>query len=219
MSIYFVSRQNYWGLSPEDSHIVEICIGGRDYANADMLGAKWPHLGEGQEFRDPREAVEAAIRICDEWKKTEPHAMVGLGATMGFSAPFQGEDYDTLRSLAERLYQNLPKCTMCEELLGKQTYTHDFADEDKFCSSNCAEKSLAKLELMTLHENATAIFKDASLSWEEKYDEFFRETENESLAQKVFRMIRLDNYVDPDGTYEEDVTAFMTAFNEKMKDE
>lgn len=139
---YFVSRQNYWDRCAPEASVVEVVIGGSDYANADMLGVKWPHLGEGKEFSDPREAVEAAIAICEEWKKEDEYASVGMGATLGFTMSFDGEDYDTLRKRAEEMYQKLPKCAQCGELLGKETYTHDYADQDeKFCREYCAEKN------------------------------------------------------------------------------
>lgn len=137
---FFVSRQRYWGVDEEEASIVEIAIGGSDYANADMLGAKWKSLGEGKEFADPREAVNAAIAICEAWRTTgEKHAKVAMGATGGFSMPFEGEDFDALRKRAEEMYDKLPKCVRCGELLGETVYNHiECTDREEFCSENCA---------------------------------------------------------------------------------
>ena len=141
---WFVSRQSYWGVDEEEGTIVEVAQGGLDYANPDMLGAKWPHLGEGKEFSDPREAVTAAIAICEEWKKTNPNARVAMGATGGNTLPFEGQEYDVLHKRAEDIYEKLPKCAECGDLLGDETFTHDYADDDKFCREYCAEKNHGK---------------------------------------------------------------------------
>jgi hypothetical protein len=66
--------------------------------------------------------------------------------------------------------------------------------------------------LKTIHENANRIF-NSEASWETKYELIF----SDAISEKVFRELRLD-YYDPDTTYEEDVTAFMNAFNQKMED-
>lgn len=210
---YFVSRQNYYDRCAPEASVVEVAIGGRDYANADMMGCKWPHLGEGKEFTNPVEAVEAAIAICEEWRKTEEYAMVGMGATGGFTMSFDGEDYDTLRKRAQEMLDKLPKCPQCGDLLGKDTYTHDLNfDDEKFCSEGCAEKSYRNVLLHDLHARATDIFNDSSLDWEQKYDQIF----SDEVSVKVFNLIRLD-YCDPDTTYQEDVEAFMRAFDQAME--
>lgn len=146
---FFVSRQKYFGEPEEDGTIVEIAEGGQDYANADMLVPKWKHLGEGKEFYDPCEAVNAAIAICEEWKRTNPHAKVAMGATGGFSMPFSHESYDTLQERAEKLRETLPRCDGCGGLIQDETYTHESAQHDEtFCSESCAEKDYES------HQNA-----------------------------------------------------------------
>ena len=66
--------------------------------------------------------------------------------------------------------------------------------------------------LKQLHKKATDIYEHTFLTWIEKYDQIF----SEEVSEKVFELIDLD-YYDPDTDYEEDVTAFMDAFNERMK--
>jgi hypothetical protein len=70
-----------------------------------------------------------------------------------------------------------------------------------------------KEKLRKLNEKANIIYNDEFLTWDEKYDQIF----SEKISRKVFDLIRLD-YYDPDTSYEEDVSAFMRAFNERMKD-
>ena len=68
--MYFVSRQCYWGVEPDEQNVVEIASGGRDYSNPDMLVEKY--AGEGQEYSDPREALEVALSIAKQWKQDKP---------------------------------------------------------------------------------------------------------------------------------------------------
>jgi hypothetical protein len=145
---FFVSRQRYWGVEDDSAHVVEVAMGGLDYANPDMLSVAFKKLGEGKEYNDPKEAVEAAIAVCDAWRASgEPHAAVALGATGGNTLPFEPQDYDTIRHKAQQLYDKLPKCTQCNEVLGKNTFTHDFAvDEEEYCSERCAEKAYNTLQ-------------------------------------------------------------------------
>lgn len=140
---FFVSRQQYWGVEEEEGTVVEVAYGGLDYANPDMLGTKWRELGEGKEFTDPREAVEAAIRVCDAWRKAGcPHAKVAMGSTGGCTIPFEPKEYDACRARAAELFEKLPKCAECGELLGTETFTHDLVmDDEKFCREYCAEKN------------------------------------------------------------------------------
>ncbi len=65
-------------------------------------------------------------------------------------------------------------------------------------------------ELRDLQIQVNEIF-NSEVSWEVKYDLIF----SEQISQRVFTLIKLD-YYDPDTSYQEDVTAFVNAFNEKM---
>lgn len=67
-------------------------------------------------------------------------------------------------------------------------------------------------ELRDLHAQVNEVFV-SGLSWETKYDLIF----SERLSRRVFGLIHLD-YCDPDTSHQEDVTAFVDAFNEKMKE-
>lgn len=150
-SKWFVSRQSYWGVDPEDQYCVEIAFGGLDYANADMLIEKYD--GEGQEYSDPREAVNAALQIRDQWKKDEPQLIINVahGFTGGSTMPFEGDKDEALKVWAEKKYLELPKCEECGTLIDeKEHYINlDYPDDGKFCSEYCCEKRIANLEVQS----------------------------------------------------------------------
>lgn len=148
---WFVSRQGYWGVDPDDMHVVEIAEGGIDYANPDMIVQKYP--GEGQEYTDPREAVTAAIAIAEAWAKDQPDLKINIGEgyTMGMTMPFEGQPKEDLIAWAEDRWTKLAKCPTCGEIMeGAEEYYRSgvwtsgdfFPDDDseKFCSEICAEK-------------------------------------------------------------------------------
>lgn len=66
--------------------------------------------------------------------------------------------------------------------------------------------------LKKIREHANRIFKSEA-SWETKYELIF----SDAISERVFQEIQLD-YCDPDTSYEEDVTAFINAFNQKMEE-
>lgn len=162
--MYFVSRQSYW---PNGDAVVEVCTGGRDYCNPDMLVERYPGLGEGKEFADPVEAVEAAIKIRDCWNilliDGEDNARVEVGNTGGFTMPF--EDYPTdewLRHWARKEKASLPRCGQCGGLLGDNPCRVPDLDDEVFCSENCAEK-------------AWTVYWDDNMPEEEEEDILFEE--------------------------------------------
>ncbi len=144
MNKWFVSRQSYWGVEPEDQNVVEIASGGLDYANPDMLSAAYKNLGEGQEYDDPRDALTAALAIRDAWRKNKPHLVIRVahGCTMGMTMPFEGEeDEKALWEWANAAWEKLPKCDQCGGVLPKDHFTDCDSRELKFCSERCAEKN------------------------------------------------------------------------------
>lgn len=151
---YFVSRQKYWGVDPEDGTVVEVSVGGIDYAGSDMIVPKWKELGEGKEFKDPREAAQCAINICNEWRKLDPNANVAFGYSGGFTLPFEPCSYDELMERAEKAYNNLAKCAECNEILGSETFANDLSmDDEKFCSKGCAENNYQKQNAARMHSS------------------------------------------------------------------
>ena len=137
---FFVSRQGYWGADPDECWVVEIAGGGRDYANPDMLCAKY--AGEGEEYEDPREAVEAALAIAESWRNDAPDKVISVayGHTMGFTMPFEPtkQKKKKLRQWAEETYNKLPRCDQCGGLLPERHL--EYEEGFKFCREYCAEK-------------------------------------------------------------------------------
>jgi len=137
---FFVSRQCYWGVDPDECWVVEIAGGGIDYANPDMLCEKYP--GEGQEYEDPREAVRVALEIAKLWKKAEPKKVISVacGYTGGFTMPFEPSNGFELVKWANKIYGEMPKCDMCGKLLPEDNWYTDEFREFKFCREYCAEE-------------------------------------------------------------------------------
>jgi len=139
--MYFVSRQIRW---PDGSHLVEICEG-QDYASPGMLVPRWSRLGEGQEFKDPREAVSAAVAVCEAWRKVadpdDPVPELAGFATAGGMCATEEVTYDEARAWAERTWERLPKCSHCGDPLpekGKRWRAETWSGEEQ-CSESCAE--------------------------------------------------------------------------------
>jgi len=127
--------------------VVEISDGGIDYCNPDALSAKY--RGEFEEFADPREAVETAITIAQQWQADAPDKtiLIDHGGTGGMTMPFDGmelgeETYTALREWANSQYEELEKCCRCGDILGKERWTHpELCEEEKFCSENCCDNA------------------------------------------------------------------------------
>lgn len=142
---YFVSRQMPWS---EDYYMVEVVSGGSDNASPDMLSEKF--AGEGQEYEDPREAAEAAIRIAVAWRKTKPNKQVfiGFGNTLGGSfgiepSPRKKEKKE-IKEWAEKIYEEIPQCDHCgKKMFSSERYTHPLNSEGEFCKEYCAEEDYA----------------------------------------------------------------------------
>lgn len=157
--MWTVSRQCQ---HPEGDLIVEISQGGIDFCNPDAFSPMFD--GELKEYSDPREAVETAIAIAEQWQKTikdKDEIFIGRGATGGMTMPFDGEPlteetFASLRAHAEDIYEKLPKCDNCGGLIGKEKYHLEILDHTA-CSEFCAVMICAELEELQ--------------EWEEEQDE------------------------------------------------
>ena len=135
MKKYFVSRQCYW---PDQIWVVEIAIGGMDFANPNMLNPHFKEFGEGKEFSNPIEAVESAISIKKEWLKrySKEPISIAFGSTGGFTMPFDSCTDEEAIEWADKEYSKLPKCYECGKVLGDTWWQDDFGDL-KFCQESC----------------------------------------------------------------------------------
>lgn len=71
-------------------------------------------------------------------------------------------------------------------------------------------------EIKRLYVNAMVIYSGSinyGIDWEITYDRIF----SRKLSERVFKLIDL-NYYDPDTNYDEDVKAFIQAFQEYMEE-
>lgn len=153
MQKYFVSRQTYW---PDGENVVEVSVGGSDYANPDMLCVRYANEGEGEEFDNPKEAAAAAIEICKKWRvDNQPDAQVAYGCTGGMTMPFEGCTFEELESWAKEKYDTLDRCPRCGEILGKEKWSAGMFTSDgdlisfeefEYCSQYCAEESSVQCE-------------------------------------------------------------------------
>lgn len=159
--MYYVSRQHYYY---SQELVVEIAVGGLDYAGPDMLAGNYK--GEG-EYSDPRKAVEAAIQILEQWEQDDPEvAGIGMGYSHGFTAEFEPtRDFEALRKDAEQEWESLEKCTRCGEIIRGSDwyYIPDFGEEwGKFCSGNCADNmywdELAERKAERVADSNCAVF-------------------------------------------------------------
>lgn len=136
--MWTVTRQHRWH---DGEYTVEISEGGIDYSGPDALCKKYP--GEFEEFSDPREAVEAALRIAKEWRKVEKRVKMVMGANLDMCVgdPVAISVAErSFKKVAKKLWEAAPKCDRCGEILPERAFKMvDFDGE--FCSENCAERA------------------------------------------------------------------------------
>jgi hypothetical protein len=142
---WYVSRQHYYY---QQCYVVEIAGGGIDYSGSDMLCTQYRNEGEGQEYKNPKEAAQAAIKIRDAWIRDDKECLsttprIVFGSTGGIFTELEvDEDLSDEELLAkvDRIESKLPKCERCGEPLGEQTYSHEYSPGELFCSEFCADR-------------------------------------------------------------------------------
>lgn len=149
MSKFTVTRQKRYidGIS-----IVEITAGGLDNSNADALCKKYD--GEFETFTGMTPAVDTAIEIAKKWQEDDKENIIyiGYGDTHGMGLPLDemelNEDtYKTLREVAEKHDEELPKCAKCGDILAGETYKiWDDPFDDQFCSEHCCNEEYYRRE-------------------------------------------------------------------------
>jgi hypothetical protein len=152
---FTVTRQCQY---PEGTLVVEISQGGSDYSNPGMLVKAYPE--EGDTFLGMTNAVEAGIRIAQQWKKDSKKKIgIAVGNTGGDTAFFESMPLTiaTFKHLRKKAYDfdiNLPRCDRCGEILGKDKYRNNEMPDDLFCREYCAEEAYRELcELDTQDES------------------------------------------------------------------
>lgn len=136
MGKYFVNCQHQYY---SGNYLVEIAYPGIDYAGSDMLATRYADEGS---YDDPREALEAAIKVRDCLQADHPDEEIGIA--FGHFDMVEGEPkgLEELRAEIEKHYESLPKCDRCGKLIGDETYTiYSDPSFGKFCSEYCAEEA------------------------------------------------------------------------------
>lgn len=147
---WVVTRQHYYY---SQQHIVEIAYGGLDYSGADALCRSYP--GEFEEFENPVEAIDTAIKIAETWKADEAKKpkekrvkiFIAHGCTGGMGMEFEGElankrTYAILRKWARERLEKFPKCDQCGEPIFGTPISYNEFSEFQFDREYCAEKWL-----------------------------------------------------------------------------
>lgn len=131
--MYNVTLQRQY---PDGDLVVEVGIGDYNYANPGQIG-------ECYEFEDPREAVKLALTIAQTEEAARREIVeVAHGYTMGMTMPFSPCTPKELVAWGEEQYELRPKCGRCGEIYeGKGYYHPDLAEDDRFCSENCADNA------------------------------------------------------------------------------
>lgn len=142
---YFVSRQLYYY---QNINVVEIAYPSIDSSGPDMLIEKYK--GEGEEYKNPIEALDVALNIASAWQEDIPDEDIFI--TFGCMEFCEGEpidinnheDIEELKQNIQKHYESLPKCAYCNELIDEKEYFVNLDStytEDKFCSEFHAEKA------------------------------------------------------------------------------
>lgn len=164
---YFVSRQFYYY---QQINVVEIACPSIDSSGPDMLIEKYK--GEGEEYKNPIEALDVALNIASAWQADNPDEDIFI--TFGCMELIEGnpidfknhEDIEELKKEVQKHYENLPKCSYCGELIDEKEYyvnpDSEYTD-DKFCSEFHAEK--AYLEGYTLCHICEGDFKREDMNY------------------------------------------------------
>jgi hypothetical protein len=111
------------------------------------------YAGEFEEYDDPREAADVAIRIRKEWQKEEgldystwpPQGVIPFTLQMNdmvYATVNDGLTAAGLRRWANEQYDKLPKCDRCGSI-GATTWRDGWGEEVLACGEFCAEEMLA----------------------------------------------------------------------------
>ena len=134
MTIYVSRQAQYYS----GMNVVEVELNGLDYSGPDMLVPKYD--GEGQEYTDVREAVEAAISIVRAWRKDGAKCSISMGTTGGMGIETEATTFADARARAKKIWDNTPKCPMCNEPMQDEKWFADDWSGIEYCSEHCAQR-------------------------------------------------------------------------------
>ena len=145
MGKYFVNCQHQYY---SGNYLVEIAYPDQYSIGSDMLATNYADEGE---YSDPREALDAAIKVREALQADHPDEEIGIA--FGHFDMVEGEpqDIDELRKDIEKHYESLPKCDHCGKPRDDKEFFVIYGDPDygKFCSESCAEEAFVENEEQT----------------------------------------------------------------------
>lgn len=148
MGKYFVNCQHQYY---SGNYLVEIAYPGIDYAGSDMLATRYSDEGD---YDDPREALEAAIKVKECLQADYPDEEIGIAFGHFDMVEGEAQDLEELRAEIEKHYESLPKCDRCGKLRNEDETYIIYSDPDfgKFCSEYCADEMYFENERETTEE-------------------------------------------------------------------
>lgn len=142
---YFVNCQHQYY---SGNYLVEIAYPDRDSIGSDMLATNYADEGE---YSDPREALEAAIKVREMLQADHPNETVGIAFGHFDMVEGEAQDMEELKAEIEKHYESLPKCDHCGKMRDDKEFFVIYGDPDygKFCSESCAEEAFVENEEQT----------------------------------------------------------------------
>lgn len=156
---YIVTRQANYGTDPIDEYMVQLSDGGWDHVGPGKLVEQYIEQGEDSEHDDPRQALEACIRVAEAWTRDTgvPKYIEYSYGSAAWIIPFAVETYNEGRARAEEEFENLPKCDECGKVLStnkrdiwRAVEPELLLDDEAYCSEFCANSAIQEA-LKDLH--------------------------------------------------------------------
>lgn len=137
MAGFYVSRQRY---HPSNELAVEIAVGGQKNSGPDKLDTKY--VGENKNFKDPRDAVNIAIRIYKQWmtdRNINERVLLNVVDDRGGKFNFDRKGMSDAKIWAENCYKRMDKCSNCSCLMTgkKEKFVKTDGLKGEYCSQNC----------------------------------------------------------------------------------
>lgn len=159
--MFYVSRQsNYYD---DGAYSVEVARR-LDCSGPGTLVARYAQLGEGDEYDNPHDAVEAAIAISRAWRGEIGRASVPFrcftiaGNAFVYSTVKDAMTIPELRAWARGEWDALKKCDRCgDPIMGETWRLVEDPDIGDFCSENCCDRAMEDMRDAAADDEAQEI--------------------------------------------------------------
>jgi hypothetical protein len=137
MAGFYISRQRYY---PSNQLAIEIAVGGPKFSGPDKLDVKY--AGEGKNLKDPRDAVNVAIRIYSQWmtdRNLNERVILNILEDRAGKFNLDKKGMNDAKIWAEGFYKRMDKCSNCQSLLTgkKEKFVKADGLKGEYCSQNC----------------------------------------------------------------------------------